>query len=69
VLGWGFFSELGYVALWFSLPVYATSVGLSARHGSIVGALLNLGTVIGRPIIGYLSDTMGRVNIATLMTS
>jgi MFS family permease len=43
-------------------------VGLSAQQGSIVGALLNLGTVIGRPIIGQLSDTMGRINIVTLMT-
>lgn len=68
VLGWGFFSELGYVVLWFSLPAYATSVGLSAQQGSVVGALLNLGTVVGRPIIGQLSDTMGRINIPTIMT-
>ncbi|TVY32732.1 putative transporter [Lachnellula occidentalis] len=30
LLGWGFFSELGYVVLLFSLPNYALSVGLSA---------------------------------------
>jgi MFS family permease len=50
------------------MPACATSVGLSAQQGSIVGALLNLGTVVGRPLIGQLSDTMGRINIATLMT-
>ncbi len=33
-----------------------------------MGALLNLGTVVGRPIIGQLSDTMGRINIPTIMT-
>jgi MFS family permease len=69
VLGWGFFSEMGYVVLWFSMPAYATSVGLSAKQGSIVGALLNLGTVFGRPLIGHLSDTMGRINIATITTA
>ena len=69
ILGWGFFSELGYVVLWFSLPAYAASVGLSAQQGSVVGALLNLGTIVGRPIIGHLSDTMGRINMATLMTA
>ena len=43
LLGWGVFSMLGYIVLLFSLPNYAISVGLSARQGSVVGALLNLG--------------------------
>jgi MFS family permease len=68
-VGWGFFSELGYVVLWFSLPAYASSIRLSAKQGSVIGALLNLGLVVGRPIIGYLSDRKGRINIATLMTA
>jgi len=68
-IGWGFFSELGYVVLWFSLPAYASSIGLSAQQGSVIGALLNLGSVIGRPIVGYMSDRQGRLNIATLMTA
>lgn len=67
-IGWGFFSELGYMVLWFSLPAYASSIGLSAKEGSIIGALLNLGTVVGRPIVGYLCDRKGRINIAALMT-
>ena len=40
---WGFFSMLGYIVLLFSLPNYATSIGLTAKQGSIIGALLNLG--------------------------
>jgi hypothetical protein len=43
LLGWGFFSMLGYVVLLFSLPNYARSIGLSAKQGSIIGALLNVG--------------------------
>jgi MFS family permease len=43
LLGWGFFSMLGYIVLLFSLPNYARSIGLSAQQGSVVGALLNLG--------------------------
>lgn len=43
LLGWGFFSMLGYIVLLFSLPSYARSVGLSAQQGSVIGALLNLG--------------------------
>lgn len=43
LLLWGFFSMLGYIVLLFSLPNYARSIGLSAKQGSIIGALLNLG--------------------------
>lgn len=43
MLGWGFFSMLGYIVLLFSLPNYARSIGLSAQQGSVIGALLNLG--------------------------
>lgn len=68
LLGWGFFSMMGYVVLLFSLPNYAVSLGLSARKGSEIGALLNLGQGIGRPIVGILSDRAGRINLAGLCT-
>ncbi|CAO1605134.1 hypothetical protein XANCAGTX0491_008661 [Xanthoria calcicola] len=67
-LGWGFFSMLGYIVLLFSLPSYATSIGLSSKQGSIVGALLNLGQGLGRPAVGMVSDYVGRINIAFLST-
>lgn len=62
LLGWGFFSMLGYVVVLFSLPNYAASIGLTAAQGSIVGAVLNLGQGLGRPPIGYvdLSSSSGR---------
>lgn len=68
LLGWGFFSMLGYIVLLFSLPSYATSIGLSPKHGSIVGALLNLGQGLGRPCVGIFSDSAGRINIAGFLT-
>lgn len=68
LLGWGFFSLLGYVVLLFSLPNYAASIGLTAQQGSVINALLNLGQGIGRPFIGYFSDAAGRLNIALLGT-
>lgn len=67
-LGWGCFSLLGYIVLLFSLPNYALSIGLSARQGSIVAALLNLGQGLGRPFIGIFSDRAGRINIAGFLT-
>ena len=64
---WGVFTELGYIVLLYSMPNYASSIGLSAKQGSIVGAVLNLGLAFGRPVIGLLSDNFGRIDIATGM--
>lgn len=68
VVGWGCLSELGYTVLLYSLPNYARRIGLNAHQGSVVGALINLGLLIGRPSTGYLSDTWGRINLATVTT-
>ena len=68
LLGWGFFSLMGYIVLLFSLPSYAVSIGLSSHQGSIVGALLNLGQGLGRPAVGIFSDKAGRINLAGLCT-
>ena len=67
-LGWGFLSMLGYVVLLFSLPNYAVSIGLTPRQGSLIGALLNLGQGLGRPMVGIFSDAVGRINIAGFTT-
>ena len=65
VILWGSFTELGYITLLYSLPNYARSIGLSAQQGSVVGAVLNLGLAFGRPVIGFLSDAFGRIDVAT----
>ncbi|KAI9790254.1 MAG: hypothetical protein M1816_005279 [Peltula sp. TS41687] len=67
-LAWGVFSMLGYVVLLFSLPDYAASIGLTAKEGAVVGALLSLGTGLGRPVVGYFSDTVGHINMTAWMT-
>ncbi|CAK4021049.1 related to MFS transporter (Mch2) [Lecanosticta acicola] len=69
IILWGWLTELGYVVLLYSLPNYATSIGLSAQQGSIVGAVLNLGLAFGRPVVGYYSDRFGRINMAAAMTA
>ena len=63
--GWGFFSMLGYCVVLFSLPDYATSIGLSSTQGSIIGALVSAGQMVGRPFIGVASDRWGRLICAT----
>lgn len=65
---WGVLSLLGYVVLLFSLPNFALSIGLSPHQGSIVGAVLNLGQALGRPVVGFVSDRFGRLNMAIFCT-
>jgi MFS family permease len=65
---WSYFSMLGYTSVIFSVAAYAVSIGLSAKQGALVSALLNLGQAIGRPIIGLSSDKYGRLNVASICT-
>ena len=62
--GWSWFSMLGYVAVVFSVASYAVSIGLPAKQGALVSAILNLGQGVGRPCIGLASDRYGRLNVA-----
>jgi MFS family permease len=55
---------LGYTILLFSLPNFAIYIGLLQQQESIVGAMVNLGMAVGRPMVGYYSDTVGGVNMA-----
>ncbi|KAH7044523.1 putative MFS transporter [Macrophomina phaseolina] len=68
IVFWGVVTELGYMTLFYSLPSYASSIGLSASQGALANALLNLGLGVGRPIVGYYSDRLGRINMALGMT-
>jgi MFS family permease len=65
---YAWFSMLAYVVLIFSLPNYGNAIGLSASQASVIGALLNLGQALGRPPIGYFSDSLGRINMAGITT-
>ena len=68
LLAWGFISMLGYTTLLFSLSDFARSIGLSASQASSITAFLNLGTAIGRPLIGVVSDRYGRLETAGIIT-
>lgn len=68
VLAWSWLSALGYTIILFSLPDNALALGLSLKQGSIVAAVANLGMAVGRPIVGRLSDRIGRVNVVSIAT-
>lgn len=68
VLVWGFLSMFGYMPVLFSLSDFARSLGLGADKAATVTALLNLGTAVGRPFVGVLSDRLGRIETAGMIT-
>ncbi|KAG6202696.1 hypothetical protein E4U35_005040 [Claviceps purpurea] len=68
LLGFGWFSMLGYVVLNFSLANYANEIGLGASEAALINALFNLGQGLGRPLIGFFSDRTGRINMSGSMT-
>ncbi|KAG9570710.1 arsenate resistance ArsH, partial [Aureobasidium melanogenum] len=68
LLAWTFTSMLGYTALLFSLSDYATSIGLSRQQATNVIGFLNIGTAVGRPIIGIVSDRFSRLDVAGILT-
>lgn len=68
LLAWAFVSMLGYIVLLFSLSDFALSIGLDRAQATDVIGLLNVGTAVGRPIIGILSDRWSRIDTAGFLT-
>ena len=68
LLAWTFSSMIGYVVVLYSLSDFADSIGLSESQAATVSALLNLGTAVGRPSIGTISDRYGRLEVAGILT-
>lgn len=69
LLSWAFTSMLGYVVLLYSLGDFAIAIGLSRSQSTMIIGLLNVGTAIGRPIIGIWSDKFRRVDVAAILTT
>jgi MFS family permease len=68
LLAWAFVSMFGYIALLFSLSDFALAIGLSRKEATDIVGFLNLGTAVGRPIIGICSDKFSRINTAGVLT-
>ncbi|KAI4192549.1 MAG: hypothetical protein LQ350_008629 [Teloschistes chrysophthalmus] len=68
LLAWIFISMLGYVTLLFSLSDFALSIGFSRAQATDVIGFLNVGTAVGRPLIGILSDRWSRIDTAGVLT-
>jgi cyanate permease len=68
LLMWAFISMFGYIVLLFSLSEFALAIGLSHKQATDVIGFLNVGTAVGRPLIGLASDRFSSVATACVLT-
>jgi MFS family permease len=68
LLAWSFISMLGYITLLFSLSDFALSIGLSSQQATNLIGFLNIGTAIGRPMLGFISDKLDRFDVTAGLT-
>ncbi|KFX95808.1 hypothetical protein O988_05604 [Pseudogymnoascus sp. VKM F-3808] len=69
LLAWSFASLVGYIVLLFSLSDFAQSMGMSVRRAADITGMVNVGTALGRPFVGALSDRWGRIEVAGMVTA
>lgn len=48
---------------------WTVSLGYSQTQGGNIVAILNAGTALGRPLIGVVSDRIGRITTACILTA
>ena len=68
LLAWSFIVMLGYITLLYSLSEFTLSLGVSDSQAVDITAFLNVGTAVGRPLVGQASDRYGRVEVAGIVT-
>lgn len=61
-------SLMGYFVPYFFLPAYATYLGLSPSEGSTLVAIMSASSFIGRLLVGFIGDRIGRLNADIIWT-
>ncbi|KAG2223273.1 hypothetical protein INT45_006999, partial [Circinella minor] len=59
---------MGFFIPFFFVPSYARYIGLSSSDGTAIIAVMSAGNCIGRVVIGYIGDHIGRLNANILFT-
>ncbi|KAI8358405.1 major facilitator superfamily domain-containing protein [Blakeslea trispora] len=61
-------STMGYFVPFFFLPAYATYLGLSVAQSSALIAVMSAFSFMGRMMVGYIGDSIGRLNSHIIFT-
>ncbi|CAK9435577.1 uncharacterized protein LODBEIA_P03040 [Lodderomyces beijingensis] len=56
----------GYVIVLYTLANFTTSLGYSEQQGAIVTAMIHVGSLFGRPAIGFLADKFGGATVGVI---
>ncbi|QPG76753.1 hypothetical protein FOA43_004147 [Brettanomyces nanus] len=69
LISWNFIYGFPYTILLFSMSSYSTAIGLTSAQGAIVTTVQSVAQCIGRPLLGLLSDYLGKTNITIIITA
>ncbi|QPG75086.1 hypothetical protein FOA43_002427 [Brettanomyces nanus] len=69
LIGWNFFYSFPYAILLFSMSSYSTAIGLTSAQGANITTVQSVAQCIGRPLLGFLSDYFGKVNVTIVITA
>ncbi|KAI9486309.1 MAG: major facilitator superfamily domain-containing protein [Benjaminiella poitrasii] len=61
-------SLMGYFIPYFFVPSYATYLGMPSSNGSVLIAVMSAANFIGRILVGYIGDRIGRLNADIIFT-
>lgn len=59
------FCMFGYVVVLYDMASVTTSMGYSAYQGSISSAMVQVGSVLGRPLVGAFVDRFGAITVTS----
>lgn len=60
------FCMFGYVVVLYDMASVTTSMGYSAYQGSIASAMVQVGSILGRPVVGVFADRFGAVTVTSV---
>lgn len=58
---------LGYVIVLYTIVASTVSLGYSAKQGSIVAAMIQVGSFCGRPLVGLVADKYGTLSVGAIV--
>lgn len=66
LVSWIMFTLFGYVVLMYNLGDFTRSLGYTSQQASVVSTMVAVGIIYGRPIVGYIGDKIGPINVTII---